>query len=100
MMYFFAHYVRDLKVMPLETAVSKVTSLPASFYRLEKRGQLQEGFYADINIFALDNLTIHSTFDSPCVYSTGMDYVLVNGVPVIANGEHTHQRPGRNLLRT
>ncbi|WP_295579616.1 amidohydrolase family protein [uncultured Oscillibacter sp.] len=100
MMYFFAHYVRDLRVMPLETAVRKVTSLPASFYRLEKRGLLQEGCYADINVFALEDLTIRSTFENPCVYSQGMDYVLVNGVPVIAQGRHTHRRPGRSLLRT
>lgn len=99
MMYFFAHYVRDLKVMSLETAVSKVTSMPANFYRLKGRGQIHEGFFADINVFALEELAIHSTFDNPCVYSEGMSYVLVNGVPVIANGEHTHQRPGRNLLR-
>ena len=100
MMYFFEHYVRDLKVMPLETAVSKVTSLPASFYRLEKRGQIREGFYADINVFALEDLTIHSTFENPCVYSKGLDYVIVNGVPVLEKGEHTGRRPGRNLLRS
>lgn len=99
MMYFFEHYVRDLKVMPLETAVSKVTHLPASFYNLEKRGMIAEGYYADINVFALEDLKIEADFSNPCVYSKGMDYVLVNGVPVLAKGEHTHARPGRSLLR-
>lgn len=100
MMYFFAHYVRDLKVMPLETAVYKVTGMPADFYRLKNRGRIQEGFFADVNVFALEDLTIHSTFENPCVYSEGMEYVIVNGVPVLEKGCHTHRRPGRNLLRT
>jgi len=99
MMYFFEHYVRDLKKLSIESAVNKVTYLPANFYRLEKRGQIAEGFYADVNVFALEDLKINATFDDPCRYSEGMDYVIVNGVPVLEHGVHNHMRPGRNLLR-
>lgn len=98
MMYFFSHYVRDLKVMSIEKAVSKVTSLPATHYRLKNRGQIREGFYADINVFDIDRLTVRSSFENPCVYSEGMDYVIVNGVVVLAEGRHTLKRPGKNLI--
>lgn len=97
MMYFFTHHVRDNQVISLEKAVSKLTSMPANFYGLRQRGQIQEGFFADINIFNLANLKTGATFEEPYVYSTGMDYVIVNGVPVISRGKHTHERPGRIL---
>ncbi len=97
MLYFFVRYVRELKAIPLEKAVEKATSLPAKHYKIEKRGQLTEGYYADINVFDLDALTIHATFAQPCRYCSGMDYVIVNGVPVIAGGQHTGARSGRAL---
>lgn len=97
MMYFLTHHVRDNQVISLEKAISKLTSLPASFYKLTKRGQISEGFIADINVFDLAALTVSATFENPYIYSTGMDYVIVNGVPVIAEGEHTHARPGMVL---
>jgi len=97
MMYFLTHHIRDNKVISLEKGISKLTSLPASFYKLRKRGQILEGFIADINVFDLDALKVSATFENPYVYSTGMDYVLVNGVPVIAAGDHTHARPGMVL---
>ncbi len=99
MMYFFTHHVRDERNIGIERAVSKVSSFPATFYRLQNRGQIAQGFYADINVFALNELTPLATFENPCVYSKGMHYVIVNGVPVIAEGEHTHSRPGRILRR-
>lgn len=95
--YFFAHYVRDLKCLPIERALPKITSIPARHFGIERRGLLLEGYYADINVFALEDLKIHATFQDPCQYSEGMDYVLVNGVPVIEKGEHTLRRPGRAL---
>jgi N-acyl-D-amino-acid deacylase len=58
---------------------------------------LMPGFFADVNVFALEDLTIHATFSNPRQYCTGMDYVIVNGTPVIAKGEHTKARPGRVL---
>ena len=97
MMYFLSHHVRDNQVISLEKAISKLTSLPACFYKLTKRGQILEGFIADINVFNLTELTTSATFENPYIYSTGMDYVIVNGVPVIAEGEHTHARPGMVL---
>lgn len=97
MTHFFAHYVRDLKAISLEKALMKVTSIPAQHYHLKKRGMLIEGYYADINVFDLDELKINGDFVTPNKYSTGMDYVIVNGVPVIAEGEHTLTRPGKVL---
>ena len=99
MTYFFSHYVRDLKVIPIEKAMMKVSSIPAEHYRLEKRGVLAEGYCADINIFDLNELQIHADFTQPNKYCTGMDYVIVNGVPVIAEGQHTGTRSGRVLRR-
>jgi len=58
------------------------------------------GYYADINIFALADLKINATFENHAAYSEGVQYVLVNGVPVIANGQHTGARPGRVIRRT
>lgn len=97
MMYFLTHHVRDCKVISIEKAISKLTSLPASFYKLKNRGQIMEGSIADINVFDLNALSVHASFENPYVYSTGMDYVIVNGIPVIAKGEHTHARPGKVL---
>ena len=97
MTYFFAHYVRDAKALPIEKALMKVSSVPARHYHLQNRGVLAEGNYADINVFALDNLQIHADFTKLNKYCTGMDYVIVNGVPVIAEGEHTLARSGRVL---
>ena len=81
----------------MEEAVCKATSRVAEFYRLENRGILLPGFYADVNVFALEDLTINATFSNPRQYCTGMDYVIVNGTPVIAKGEHTGARAGRVL---
>jgi len=64
---------------------------------LEGRGVLEVGKYADINVFNLYELKENATFPDPNHYSSGMDYVIVNGVPVIANGEYTGNRNGRVL---
>ena len=97
MLYFFVRYVRELGVISIEDAVCKATSRPAEFYRLEDRGILMPGFYADVNVFDLQQLQVHATFDNPYQYCTGMDYVIVNGIPVIEKGEHTKARAGRVL---
>lgn len=97
MFYFFIRYVRELKAISLEEAVCKATSRAASHFRLDRRGILLPGFYADINVFDLEELQIHATFENPNQYCTGMDYVIVNGTPVIAKGEHTAARCGRVL---
>ena len=95
--YFFTRYVRELGAISIEDAVRKATSTPARHFHIDGRGVLEAGNYADINVFDLNELKINSTFSDVCRYSTGMDYVLVNGVPVLAGGEHTGVRPGRAL---
>ncbi len=97
MTYFFTRYVRDLGVISIEKALTKVSSVPARHFRLEGRGVLAEGNFADINVFDLNALRINSTFSEVSRYSSGMDYVIVNGRPVIAQGEHTGERAGRVL---
>ncbi len=88
-------YVRDEKVIPLEEAVRRLTSFPAGNLRIEKRGLLTPGYYADIVIFDPEKVQDHSTFDKPHQYSTGMSHVFVNGVQVLKEGEHTGATPGR-----
>jgi N-acyl-D-amino-acid deacylase len=88
-------YVREEKVIPLEEAIRKLTSLPASNLKIQKRGSLLRGNYADIVIFDPAKIKDNATFEKPHQYSTGMVHVLVNGVPVLENGEHTKKRPGR-----
>lgn len=97
MTYFFTHYVRDVSAISIEKALMKVSSIPAQHYQLRNRGVLAEGYYADINVFDIDKLQIQASFAKLNQYSTGMDYVIVNGIPVIAKGEHTKARPGKVL---
>lgn len=88
-------YVRDEKVISLEDAIRKLTSLPASNLKIEKRGLLAPGYYADVAIFDPQKIQDHATFEKPHQYSTGMVHVLVNGTAVLKDGEHTGARPGR-----
>ncbi|MDH5602428.1 MAG: amidohydrolase family protein, partial [Cyclobacteriaceae bacterium] len=88
-------YVREEKVISLEEAVRKLTSLPATNMKLKRRGQLKEGFYADVVIFDATKIQDHATFEKPHQYATGMQHVFVNGVQVLKNGEHTNALPGR-----
>ena len=94
---FFTRFVRDLGAISIQDAVKKVGMIPAQHFMLEGRGVLEPGKYADINVFDLNALKINSTFADPCKYSEGMDYVIVNGTPVIANGQYTGSRSGRVL---
>ncbi|MDX9728006.1 MAG: D-aminoacylase [Bacteroidales bacterium] len=88
-------YVRDEKVITLEEAVRRLTSLPAVTMKIEKRGALKEGYYADIVVFDPEKIQDHSTFEDPHQLSTGMSHVFVNGVQVLRDGEHTGATPGR-----
>ncbi len=88
-------YVRDEQIIPLEEAVRRLTSLPAANLRIESRGSLQPGYYADLAIFDPQRIQDHATFEDPHQYSTGMVHVLVNGTPVLRDGEHTGAMPGR-----
>jgi len=88
-------YVREEKVIPLEEAIKRLTSFPASNLKVEKRGSLKPGFFADIVAFDPETITDHATFTEPHQYATGMVHVFVNGGRVIKDGEHTGEKPGR-----
>jgi N-acyl-D-amino-acid deacylase len=91
------HYVRDEKVLTLEDAVRKMTSLPAQILGLRDRGQLREGFAADVVVFDPRTVRDTNSYEQPKSYAAGVPYVLVNGVVVIDKGEHTGARPGKAL---
>ena len=88
-------YVRDRKVISLQEAVRKLTSLPAHTLRLNDRGRLTPGYWADVVIFDPDTIQDYATFAEPQRFSTGVRDVIVNGVPVLRAGEHTDARPGK-----
>ena len=88
-------YVRDEKVIPLEEAVHKLTTLPATNLKIARRGALKEGYFADLAIFNPDEIQDHATFENPHQYATGMVHVFVNGTQVLSEGEHTGALPGR-----
>ena len=87
-------YVRDQKVLTLEDAVRKMTSLPAKTFRLRDRGELRPGAIADVVIFDPATVSDPSTYDDPHHYAVGFSDVLVNGVPVIRAAQLTGARPG------
>ena len=88
-------YVREEKVIPLEEAIYKLTSLTADKLKIKKRGLLKEGYYADVVLFDPSTISDHATFDDPHQLATGMHHVFVNGVQVLNEGEHTGATPGR-----
>lgn len=89
------HYVREEKVIPLEEAIFKLTTLPATNLKLKRRGALKKGYYADIVIFDAQKIKDNATFEKPHQYATGMQHVFVNGTQVLKNGGHTGAFPGR-----
>jgi N-acyl-D-amino-acid deacylase len=91
-------YVRDLKVIPLEEAIRRMTSLPASKFNLTDRGLIRNGMAADIVIFDPNTISDKATFSNPHAYATGIDYVIVNGKITGEKGRHTGERSGRSLL--
>jgi N-acyl-D-amino-acid deacylase len=92
-----ARYVRDLKVLQLEDAIRRMTTLPAQTFHLKDRGQLREGNWADITIFDPEKVQDQATYKDPHHYPTGIPYVIVNGVEVVSNSEHTGAMPGMAL---
>lgn len=90
-------YVNELGVLRLEEAIRRMTSLPASAFRISGRGEIHEGFWADLVIFDPNTIQDRATFTQPHQYATGMEYVLVNGIPVIEKNELTGKRPGKGL---
>jgi len=93
-----AKYVRDEKVLPLETAVYKMTGLSASRAHIWDRGLLRPGMAADVVALDLANVKVNSTFENPVHYSSGFPYVAVNGALVVDGGHITAARPGRIVL--
>ena len=93
-------YVREEKVIGLEEAVRRMTSLPATKFKLKDRGLLLEGMAADIVIFNEQTVMDRSTFDQPHQYSSGFSYVLVNGQITVDEGQHTGTRAGRALRKS
>jgi N-acyl-D-amino-acid deacylase len=93
------HYSRDRGLFSLETAVHKMTGLTAGRFGLRERGLLRAGNYADITIFDPQRVIDRATFGNPHQYAEGIEYVLVNGRPVLWQGEHTGTLAGQVLRR-
>jgi N-acyl-D-amino-acid deacylase len=92
------HYVRDEKLLTLEDAIRKMTTLPAQILGLPDRGQIHEGFAADIVVFDPVKVGETNSFEKTKSYPEGIPYTIVNGVVVIDGGKHTGARPGRPLF--
>jgi len=93
-------YVRQEKICPLNEMIRKMTSIPAANFGFAGRGVLQAKAFADIVIFDADRVIDRATWTEPHRYSDGIEHVIVNGRPVVQNGEHTGALPGRILKRT
>lgn len=88
-------YVREEGVLTLAEAIRKLTGLPAENLRLDRRGRLRTGYFADVVVFDPATVIDRATFERPHQLATGVQHVLVNGVPVIRDGAHTGATPGR-----
>ena len=88
-------YVRDEKLLTMEEAIRKLAALPSLTMKIDRRGQLKSGFYADVVVFDPATIQDHATFIEPHQYATGMHHVFVNGTQVLKDGEHTGAKPGR-----
>jgi len=90
-----AKYVREEQVITLADAIRKLAALPAHNMKIERRGELRQGYYADVVVFDPETIQDHATFVEPHQYATGMVHVFVNGEQVLKDGEHTGATPGR-----
>jgi N-acyl-D-amino-acid deacylase len=97
--HYLTRHVGELHTLSLEEAIRKMTSMPAEHFGLHDRGRLEPGRAADVVVLDLERLEDGSTLDDPVNYVRGVDYVLVNGTPVVADGDHTGALPGRHLPR-
>ena len=91
-------FVRKKRLVKLEEAVRKMTSLPAARFGLEERGMLKRGWRADVTVFDPRTVADRATFEKPREYPVGIAFVFVNGAMVLERGEHTGKRPGRVLF--
>jgi N-acyl-D-amino-acid deacylase len=92
-----ARYVRELKLLRLEDAIRRMTSLPATTFKLKDRGLIQEGAWADLVVFDPAKVQANATYDKPHQYATGFAYVMVNGLIAVKNDVQTSARPGHVL---
>ena len=90
-------YSRDEKLLSLGEAVRRLSALPATNLELDHRGFIKEGMFADVVVFDPSTIADKATFDKPHQYAVGMKHVFVNGMQVLANGEHSGAKPGRAL---
>jgi dihydroorotase/N-acyl-D-amino-acid deacylase len=88
-------YVREEKALTLPDAIRKFTALPAQRMRFTDRGVLKRGMWADVVVFNPQTISDTATYEKPNQFAKGMDYVLVNGVPVVDAGKMTGALPGR-----
>ena len=91
------HFVRERGLLPLTTAIHKMTQMPADRIGLADRGRIEEGAFADISVFDPEAIIDTATFENPHQYAEGVHHVFVNGVAALLDGEMTGQRPGRVL---
>lgn len=89
------HFVRDEHAAPLADVIRRMTSFPAANLHLASRGSLAPGFFADVVVFDPAAIADHATYEQPHAYATGVRHVLVNGTPVLIDGDHTGATPGR-----
>ncbi|HET7769363.1 MAG TPA: amidohydrolase family protein, partial [Chloroflexota bacterium] len=94
-----AHYVREKKLFSLEHAVHKMSGAPAQRLGLSRKGLIRYGMDADLTVFHPDTVQDTATYANPHQYAAGIPHVIVNGIPVVQDGEHTGARPGRVLKR-
>ena len=94
-----AEYVRKRKILTLEDAIRRMTSLPARTFGFNDRGLIREGMAADLVVFDPDRVQDKATYQQPHQYTEGFDYVVVNGVLMIDDGKFTEARSGRVLRR-
>lgn len=88
-------YVRDERVIPMEEAIRKLTSFPATTLRIKERGRLEQGYFADVVVFDPKTIADTATYEKPHQYAVGVKHVWVNGGQVLKDGQHTGQKPGR-----
>jgi N-acyl-D-amino-acid deacylase len=93
-------YVRARKVIRLEEAIRKMTSLPAQHFRFADRGLIKAGYAADLVVFDPASVQDAATFEKPHAYANGIPHVIVNGVLVVKDGAHTGATPGVVLRST
>ena len=97
--YSMVNYILNYGSDRLEDTIRRITGKPADWLRLDDRGYLKEGYWADINIFDPEALATNENYIDPVQYPSGINYTFINGTLVVKDGEHTEARPGKVLRR-